>query len=390
MVVESLEHALGRGAEVLAEITGFGSTGDAYHMTAPEPSGEGVVRAMRQALEEGGFSPEDLGHLNAHGTGTPANDATESKALLALVGEEAGRAVPVTSVKGTTGHTLGAAGAIEAIVCALSVMNDCVPPTAGFAEADPECAGQRRHGGEDELPAESGAVELAGLRRPQRLLGAIAVSRLATCGTREEDGAAQSLEQSSLRCGTRLVGGTVLLALVGIADITGKRIRSVAEEAERASIEEGVNMDIEYPCERDVVEAVLPHRDPFCWVSRVVACEPGVEVTAELDVDPALPLFAGHFPGHPVLPGVIIMEALAQAASFCILVQRGAEGSIGFLTGIDGAKFRRQVEPGETLTLKGRIVKSSSRLCVAEVEASVDGAVCASATQKYVLAKAEA
>ena len=136
-------------------------------------------------------------------------------------------------------------------------------------------------------------------------------------------------------------------------------------------------MDIEYPCGKDVVEAVLPHRDPFCWVSRIVACEPGVEVTAELDVDPELALFAGHFPGHPVLPGVIIME-------------RGAEGSIGFLTGIDGAKFRRQVEPGETLTLKGRIVKSSSRLCVAEVEASVDGAVCASATQKYVLAKAEA
>ena len=149
-------------------------------------------------------------------------------------------------------------------------------------------------------------------------------------------------------------------------------------------------MDIEYPCGKDVVEAVLPHRDPFCWVSRVVACEPGVEVTAELDVDPALPLFKGHFPGHPVLPGVVIMEALAQAASFCILVELGADVSIGFLTGIDGAKFRRQVEPGETLTLKGRIVKSSSRLCVAEVEASVDGAVCATATQKYVLAKAEA
>ena len=85
-------------------------------------------------------------------------------------------------------------------------------------------------------------------------------------------------------------------------------------------------MDIEYPCGKDVVEAVLPHRDPFCWVSRIVACEPGVEVTAELDVDPELALFAGHFPGHPVLPGVIIMEALAQAASFCILVERGAEG----------------------------------------------------------------
>lgn len=148
-------------------------------------------------------------------------------------------------------------------------------------------------------------------------------------------------------------------------------------------------MDIEYPCGKDVVQAVLPHRDPFCWVSRVVACEPGQTVEAELDVDPALPLFAGHFPGHPVLPGVIIMEALAQAASFCVLVDRGAEGSIGFLTGIDKAKFRRQVEPGETLVLKARIVKSSSRLCVADVEASVDGQVCATAVQKYVLAKAE-
>ena len=139
LVLESLEHALARGAKVIAEVTGFGSTGDAYHMTAPEPSGEGVVRAMRQALEEGGFTPADLGHLNAHGTGTPANDSTESKALLALCGEEAGAKVPVTSVKGATGHTLGAAGAIEAIVTALSVANSCVPPTCGFEEADPEC-----------------------------------------------------------------------------------------------------------------------------------------------------------------------------------------------------------------------------------------------------------
>lgn len=148
-------------------------------------------------------------------------------------------------------------------------------------------------------------------------------------------------------------------------------------------------MDITYPCGRDVIETVLPHRDPFCWMSRVVACEPGVAVEAELDVDPDLPLFAGHFPEHPVLPGVIIMEALAQAASFCILVGRDAGGSIGFLTGIDQAKFRRQVRPGETLSLRGRIVKSSSRLCVAEVEAAVDGQLCASATQKYVLAAVE-
>lgn len=138
VVLESLEHALARGAKPLAEVTGFGSTGDAYHMTAPEPSGEGILRAMRQALDEGGFTPADLGHVNAHGTATPANDSTESHALLALCGEDAGREVPVVSVKGCTGHTLGAAGAVEAIVTALSVANDCVPPTTGFCEPDPD------------------------------------------------------------------------------------------------------------------------------------------------------------------------------------------------------------------------------------------------------------
>lgn len=148
-------------------------------------------------------------------------------------------------------------------------------------------------------------------------------------------------------------------------------------------------MEFNYPCGKDAVEAVLPHRDPFVWVTRVVACEPGVEIHAQLDVDPGLALFKGHFPEHPVLPGVIIMEALAQAASFCLLVDRGAEGALGFLTGIDKAKFRRQVTPGETLDLKARIVKASARLCVAEVEASVDGQLCAQATQKYVLASAK-
>ena len=103
-------------------------------------------------------------------------------------------------------------------------------------------------------------------------------------------------------------------------------------------------MTITYPCDRAVIEQVLPHRDPFVWLTRVVACEEGSHITAELDVDPDLPLFAGHFPTHPVLPGVILMEALAQAASFCLLAAReNAAGSIGFLVGIDNAKFRSQV-----------------------------------------------
>lgn len=148
-------------------------------------------------------------------------------------------------------------------------------------------------------------------------------------------------------------------------------------------------MDLICPCGADVIEAVLPHRAPFCWVDRVIACEPGVSIEAELDVRPDLPLFAGHFPDYPVLPGVIIMEALAQAASFCALAARADAGAIGFLTGIDGARFRRQVRPGDVLTLRARIVKSSSRLVVAEVEASVAGEPCATATQKYVLAQGE-
>ena len=148
-------------------------------------------------------------------------------------------------------------------------------------------------------------------------------------------------------------------------------------------------MDIQYPCGREDIERVLPHRDPFVWVSRVVECQPGAHIVAELDVDPELPLFRGHFPTHPVLPGVIIMEALAQAASFCALVERADEGALGFFAGIDKAKFRNQVLPGDVLTLEATIVKSSSRLVVADVEARVGDTVCATAQQKYVLARGE-
>ena len=138
LVLESLEHALARGAHIIAEVTGFGSTGDGYHMTAPEPSGEGAARAMAMALAEAGFTVEQLGHVNAHGTSTHANDAMESAALRRLAGEELAARIPVTSVKGCTGHLLGGAGAVEAIVCALSVANECVPPTVGFQTPDPE------------------------------------------------------------------------------------------------------------------------------------------------------------------------------------------------------------------------------------------------------------
>ena len=148
-------------------------------------------------------------------------------------------------------------------------------------------------------------------------------------------------------------------------------------------------MDIQFPCGREDIERVLPHRDPFVWMTRVVKCTPGESITAELDVDPDLPLFHGHFPTHPVLPGVIIMEALAQAASCCLLAQEDKAGSLGFFAGIDKAKFREQVRPGDTIRLEANITRNSSRMCVAEVKAYKGDKLCAQAIQKYVLAKNE-
>lgn len=140
VVLESLEHAIERGAEdkIIAEIVGFGATGDAYHITSPDPSGDGIIRCMKQALDMADLKPEDVGHLNAHGTSTAINDKTEAKAFCDLQGVEFSE-IPVTSTKGMTGHMLGAAGAVEAIVTALSVKEQLVPPTVGFEEADPEC-----------------------------------------------------------------------------------------------------------------------------------------------------------------------------------------------------------------------------------------------------------
>lgn len=141
------------------------------------------------------------------------------------------------------------------------------------------------------------------------------------------------------------------------------------------------------PWGREVIEGILPHRDPFVWVSRIVAIEPGASIEGELDVPADLDIFRGHFPDHPVLPGVIIMEALAQTASFCALVGRNEPGVLGFFAGIDKAKFRHQVQPGDVLTLKADIVKNSSRMVVADVQALVGDRVAATATQKYVMAK---
>jgi 3-oxoacyl-[acyl-carrier-protein] synthase II len=138
VVLEELEHATKRGARIYAEIVGYGATGDAYHLTAPAPDGEGAQRAMRRAMQDAGLAPADVQYINAHGTSTPANDLNETKAIKAVFGEHA-RRVNVSSTKSATGHMLGAAGAVEFIFSALAVREGKVPPTINYKTPDPDC-----------------------------------------------------------------------------------------------------------------------------------------------------------------------------------------------------------------------------------------------------------
>jgi 3-oxoacyl-[acyl-carrier-protein] synthase II len=137
LILEELEHALKRGATIYAEIVGYGATGDAYHLTAPAPDGEGAQRAMKRALKDAGLEPKDIQYINAHGTSTPANDFNETRAIKAVFGEHA-KTVNVSSTKSATGHMLGAAGAVEAVVSAMVVGTGIIPPTINYHHPDPE------------------------------------------------------------------------------------------------------------------------------------------------------------------------------------------------------------------------------------------------------------
>ncbi len=137
VILEELEHARARGATIYAEIAGYGATGDAYHLTAPAPDGEGAQRAMRHALADAGLQPSDVQYINAHGTSTPANDLNETRAIKAVFGDAAA-GLNVSSTKGATGHMLGAAGAVEFVFSSLVVQGGQVPPTINYETPDPE------------------------------------------------------------------------------------------------------------------------------------------------------------------------------------------------------------------------------------------------------------
>lgn len=138
LVLEEYEHAKARGAEIIAEVCGYGNTCDAHHVTAPRPDGVTQAAAIRQALDEAGYSSEDVLYINAHGTGTSLNDTSETAAFKLALGEDAYKA-HISSVKGTVGHMLGAAGAVEAVATVLALKEGIVPPTANLDEVDPEC-----------------------------------------------------------------------------------------------------------------------------------------------------------------------------------------------------------------------------------------------------------
>lgn len=138
LVLEELEHAKKRGAKIYAEIIGFGSTTDAYHITSPEPSGEGGANAMIRAIEDANIKPEEIDYINAHGTSTHLNDLTETMAIKKALGE-ASKKVKVSSTKGNTGHLLGAAGAVEAVICVKTIEEQIIPPTINYKEKDEEC-----------------------------------------------------------------------------------------------------------------------------------------------------------------------------------------------------------------------------------------------------------
>lgn len=135
LILESYEHAIARGAKIYGEIVGYGTTCDAYHITAPDSDGDGAARAMKAAIEDAGILPNQISYINAHGTGTPANDLTETLAIKALLGKDA-KKVPVSSTKSMMGHLLGAAGAVEAIICIKALEEGFVPATINYSVPD--------------------------------------------------------------------------------------------------------------------------------------------------------------------------------------------------------------------------------------------------------------
>ena len=345
LVLESLDSALARGAHVYAEIAGCGLSTDAYHITSPAPGGEGAARAMIEAMRDASVSPQDIDYVTAHGTGTPYNDSTETQAIKTALGEHAHR-VAISSTKSMIGHLLGAAGAVEAIACIGAIVDQFVHPTIHYSQPDPECD-------LDYVPNHG---------RPLAVRTAIS---------------------NSLGFG----GHNCCLVFKRWGDPGGgpeaEFERRIETGADRAEVGHGARAN---PI------SLLPHREPFVLVDEIVSAEPGVQAVGIKRVRSDEFWARGHFPGHPVMPGVLIVEAMAQVGAVALFMgmPQKDDGVLPLFAGANNVRFRRQVRPGDTLTIETRILQSWHSFGRAHSTARLpDGALAAEAELLFALGDAE-
>ena len=342
LVLESLDSALARGARVYAEIAGCGFSTDAYHITSPAPGGEGAARAMIDAMRDASVSPQDIDYVNAHGTGTPYNDSAETQAIRTALGEHA-RRVAISSTKSMIGHLLGAAGAVEAIACIGAIVDEFVHPTIHYSQPDPECD-------LDYVPNHG---------RPLAVRTAIS----------------NSLGFGGHNCCLvfRRWGGP------GASPEADRQRRAGSEHAE------GERHAMANPI------SLLPHREPFVLVDEIVSAEPGVQAVGIKRVRCDEFWASGHFPGRPVMPGVLIVEAMAQVGAVALFLgmPQQDDSVLPLFAGANNVRFRRQVCPGDTLTIETRILQSWHSFGRAHSTARLpDGALAAEAELLFTLGEA--
>lgn len=316
VVLEELEHAKRRGAKIYAEVVGYGCSSDAYHITSPAEDGSGAARAMLNAVQDAGITVDEVNYINAHGTSTHHNDLFETRAIKLAFGAHAGE-MKVNSTKSMVGHMLGAAGAIEFITCVKEIEEDYIHATVGYKVPDEE-------------------LDLDYCKEPV------------------------SMEVQYALSNSLGFGGHNASILLKNTPLYRTKISMAADKEAAMSV---LNIS-------QIME-ILPHRQPMLLIDSVEEIEYGVRAVAKKCVSFNEPFFAGHFPEEPVMPGVLIVEALAQTGAVAILGKDENRGKTAYFASINSAKFKRKVVPGDILTLETEIIKVKGPIGVGKATAKV-------------------